>query len=360
MYKILAIGGSKSIEYTQQASKSNSDFEVRFIKMFSNGQPKGNEFFDVSDWEYFRKCDAAMIWGTWGSTHPKRQLNPLREEFNASEERRQAYNEWLNLQMVDLCQRYNKPLFVHETATLSRLRANYIHKENYKEMVPRYYRMGLQHWTYSRTLWCNSGIDTGKRVSNFKNEFEETYDKKITINHKWKNKKNGKVYIVAGLEHDPTSNTPVDQWIIECIKQIKSVSKRKIVVKPHPLSELDYVNILKNHKDVKLLTKDDSTKLYDFDDMYAAVVDSSTSVFELLDLGIPVFCTEHSFAAPFENTNLLNIEKPIYKNSEFYANWFKQMCYTEFTASEYQSGEIFKYKKHLLDKWYNEQNKKEI
>jgi hypothetical protein len=82
--------------------------------------------------------------------------------------------------------------------------------------------------------------------------------------------------------------------------------------------------------------------------MYCAVVDSSTSVFELITLGIPVFCTEHSFAAPLGNTNLNNIDDIFYPSDQQYQKWLQQMSYTEFSVEEWNHGEILPYIKQLI------------
>ena len=110
-----------------------------------------------------------------------------------------------------------------------------------------------------------------------------------------------------------------------------------------------------DHKKVSYTKKDTQRSLLEESkNMYCAVVDSSTSVFELLDIGIPVFCTEHSFAAPFGNTDLSRIDKPVLKDKKFYSQWVKQMCYTEFSLGEYTEGQIFKYIRKLLDKYYSQ------
>lgn len=349
---------SKAVAGMQSWLDNNSHvvgFEMYTSSRIANNIIQNDCFLTLTEWQYFLECDAVVLFGTWGSTHPDRQLTP-NSTLDLSCVKRQAYLEYINRNMVDLCKKYHKPIIVIETATYSRTRANHLDEWHLKGVKPRYYRMGINHWTWSRTTWCDASMDEGNRDLIFYNKFEEYAKKPFPINRRrWRHNLKGDVYIVAGLEHDPTSNESIDRWIQKSIRKIQQHSTRKIIVRSHPLSSLDYEEILKDFDSKKVsyipeekqqTIKDDSKK------MYCAVVDSSTSVFELLDLGIPVFCTEHSFAAPFGNTDLSKIEKPVLKDKKFYSQWVQQMCYTEFSFGEFTEGQIFKYIRKLLDKYH--------
>ena len=311
----------------------------------------------LSDWQNFIECDAVLLFGTWGSTHPDRQLTPTKNT-DFSSVKRQAYLEYINKSMVDLCKKYKKPMIVLETATYSRVRANHLSSLHFKSTKPRYYRMGINHWTWSRTTWCDPSMDDGNRDEIFYQKFEQNNNNIFPVSkRRWNHNRKGAVYIVAGLEHDPTSNESIDRWIQKSIRKIQQHTSKQIVVRPHPLSKLDYDELLQEFDPKKVsYTKMDTqhSLLEESKNMYCAVVDSSTSVFELLDIGIPVFCTEHSFAAPFGNTDLSRIDKPVLKDKKFYSQWVKQMCYTEFSLGEYTEGQIFKYIRKLLDKYYSQ------
>lgn len=317
-----------------------------------------DSFLTISEWQDFLECDAVLIFGTWGSTHPDRQIDFDAPDFDIKSIKRQAYLEYLNKNIVDLCEKYSKPVIVIETATLSRIRQNYVDEWHFKGLKPRYYRIGINHWTWSRTIWCDDSMDHGKRNETFRKSCNHFENIDLRSNKwQWRFNKNGDVYVIAGLEHDPTSNMSVDYWIQKTVSTLLDNTKRNIVVRPHPLSSLDYDLILEPFpaNRVSYTSKEEQLPIRDTaKNMYAAVLDSSTSVFELIDLGIPVYCTEHSFAAPFGNTDLTKIEKPILKDKKFYSQWFKQMCYTEFTITEYADGTVFRFIRKLLDKYYNQ------
>jgi hypothetical protein len=149
------------------------------------------------------------------------------------------------------------------------------------------------------------------------------------FNHQWKNNKDGYIVILPGLEDDPTSSVRVDKFVANAVKTIRQYTDRKIIVKAHPHSKLTYENL-----DVKVMTG--SNRLVDLaKDIYCAVLDSSTSVFELTELGIPAITTEHSFGMLLGNTDLSKIENLHYASSEEVLNWYEQMASTEFLMSEF-------------------------
>ena len=70
------------------------------------------------------------------------------------------------------------------------------------------------------------------------------------------------------------------------------------------------------------------------------MLDSSTSIFELTELGIPTITTEHSFGVGLGNTDLRKIEKLNYAKSDEVLKWYKQMASTEFLLSEFNNEEF--------------------
>ena len=70
-------------------------------------------------------------------------------------------------------------------------------------------------------------------------------------------------------------------------------------------------------------------------DVYCAVLDSSTSIFELTELGIPTITTQHSFGVGLGNTDYTKIENLHYASSEEVLKWYEQMASTEFLMSEF-------------------------
>jgi len=282
--------------------------------------------FNYKDFYDMKTCDFFLNNGTFGSEHTKRQWMPNADNHKMAVMNHR--NELVNM----FAYHFNKNIIHIESATLSRMKCNYINKF-YKQIPPRFYRMGLNHWVFSKTKWCKP-IE-GRLEKNLE-LIESANHIKFTnvFNHKWKNNKNGYILILPGLEDDPTSSIPVDKFVEQSVHWIKQVTDRKIVVKAHPHSKLNYNNL-----DVKVITGE--SKIVDMkDDIYCAVLDSSTSIFELTELGIPTITTEHSFGVGLGNTDLRKIEKLNYAKSDEVLKWYKQMASTEFLLSEFNNEEF--------------------
>jgi len=265
-----------------------------------------------------------------------------------------------NRNFVRLAQSLEKPIISVETATLSRIRPNYIDDapDNQKHIRPQYYRMSLNSWIYDRGTWLTPGklFKLRDRIKLFTENFNHYHEAGFNPKkHTWKNNPNGYILLLGQLEHDPTSQRLVGEWLEETVERIQSVTKRDIKFKPHPYTVDDYSEFCQANN-VELLSNEIKTQdLYE--DIYAAVVDNSTSVFELLDAGIPVFCGESSFAAPIGNTDVANIESPNYINSRQYFNWLCQMCFTEFSLVEMQEPTIVEVIQQFIDQHYNKEIK---
>ena len=279
--------------------------------------------FNYKDFYDMKTCDFFLNNGTFGSEHTKRQWMPNADNHKMAVMNHR--NELVNM----FAYHFNKNIIHIESATLSRMKCNYINKF-YKQIPPRFYRMGLNHWVFSKTKWCKP-IE-GRLEKNLE-LIESANHIKFTnvFNHKWKNNKNGYILILPGLEDDPTSSVRVDKFVANAVKTIRQYTERKIIVKAHPHSKLTYDNL-----DVKVMTG--SNRLVDLaKDIYCAVLDSSTSVFELTELGIPAITTEHSFGMLLGNTDYSKIEDLHYASSEEVLKWYEQMASTEFLMSEFSN-----------------------
>jgi len=295
----------------------------------ANALKENHEIIDLSDvdsfnYEHFwhmKTSDFFLNNGTFGSTHPKRQWLPDADNHKMAVMNHR--NEMVNM----FAKHFNKKIIHLESATLSRMKCNYDNRF-YKQIPPRFYRMGLNHWVFSHTKWCKP--IKGRLEKNLKLiEEENKFTFKNVFNHQWKNNKDGYIVILPGLEDDPTSSIRVDKFVANAVKTIRQYTERKIIVKAHPHSKLTYDNL-----DVKVMTG--SNRLVDLaKDIYCAVLDSSTSVFELTELGIPAITTEHSFGMLLGNTDYSKIEDLHYASSEEVLNWYEQMASTEFLMSEF-------------------------
>ena len=279
--------------------------------------------FNFKDFYDMKTCDFFLNNGTFGSQHPKRQWLP-----NVNNHKMAVMNHRNDLVNM-FAYHYNKKIIHIESATLSRMKCNYINKF-YKEIPPRYYRMGLNHWVYSKTKWCKP---IKGRLEKTISLIESANNIKFTNihNHQWKNNKDGYILILPGLEDDPTSSVPVAEFVAQTVHWIKQVTDRKIVVKAHPHSKLTYSDL-----DVEVMVG--NNKIVDIaKDVYCAILDSSTSIFELTELGIPTITTEHSFGVGLGNTDYRKVENLHYANSNEVLKWFEQMASTEFLMSEFDN-----------------------
>jgi len=299
--------------------------------------------FNKSTEEIAATCDVFVLQGTWGSKHLSRQYNK-----NVEKNKTMATLNESNQQMYNLSVKLKKPLIVFETYTLTRQRRNHINID-YKNMFPRYYRMGLGHWIYGKGQWCYNQLPN--RLLRMNKEHQLYHNFKLNFfDHSWNNNPNGYILVLPGLEHDPT-NEDVESWLAITLQHIRSVTDRKIVIKPHPLSTLNFSSLLIQSSNTYLI--DSNLSLQETSkDVFAAVIDNSTSVFELVDLGIPCFCSQDNFGVDLKNTDLNNIENPYYPNPKEYSSWANKMSYTEFSAADISNEEIIiPYIKELIEKY---------
>lgn len=340
--KLTLVGSSKPMNKLATTLKMHGEkygYKHHYIQRDLNSQA----LFDLDDMWHLKNTDAIVIFGTWGSTHVNRQWRPGLIE-------RQARLNFLNQTTVELAELYHIPLIVIESSTLSRIRHNYVDPSFYansnhvdhKSIVPRYYRIGMGHWTYGRTTWPHPTVEGKERLERFRKEVANLYKVDIPFHqHKWRYNPDGKVLICPGLEHDPTSNQGITDWLKELLSQIPRHTQRKIAIKPHPKSQLNYKELLKDYEYTLIGT---DKKLKDIrDEIYCGVLDSSTSVFELLDLGIPCVTSRTNFGAPFGNTELKDIDRLKLPTKEFYYDWCVEMAHTEFTLEEFSRPKIFQF-----------------
>ena len=275
----------------------------------------------------FDKCDTLVVNGTWGGERRKAHVKPdLNYEGKiASYIMLSSYLDMFNQHLVSLAKEQEKKIISIESPTISRCLFNNFKNHSTKSHV----RMSLDHWTWGQ----------GKFIKRPDPEFPQTIaniGKTSFLNHTWRNNKDGNVLIIGGLPWDPTSTIEVEDFIEHSIKQIKLVSDRPIVVKVHPGCKIDMSYITDKYDNVTLLNR--HTKLQSlYKDTYAAVIDNSTSCFELLEAGIPVFCSPDSFCEGLGNLDVSKIERPYYAEPGEVVKWANTMSMTEFSKSNHNS-----------------------
>ena len=347
MLKIVSLGTSNAISAIAHAIKMwGKGHNLSIYRIF---QRPVSKLLSEEDVVRIINCDAFLVDGTWGSTSPKRQKYKTIDiekdkdgkviDFN-----RFAWMEYVNLQASRLAKKYRKPLLVTESATLSRIKCNYIDTW-YKKTGPRYYRMGKNQWTYGKTKWCKSlNLQRLNNMIMLTTRYNPEVKLENIYNHQWKNNKDGAVLIVPGLEHDPTSSMPVPEFIKTTVEKVRKATTRKILVKAHPHSKIVIEDLV---EDVEVVDRDVTLNTI-IDDVYCGVLGESTSIFQLINLGIPCITSQYNFGVELENTNIDKIEDLYYATPEEVLEWYKMVSYTEFTLQEFDSDKIFYYIKELI------------
>lgn len=284
------------------------------------------------------QCDVLAIQGTWGSDLRKFDLS--KGKVNP----RQSILDHYNGIFAKIAKIRKIPFIVLESSTLSRFRGNYINTE-YKNIEPRYYRMAKDHWIYGKATWVSPKEKS--RLSDYADQIER-YGASIDFNsHSWIKNPFGSILILLGLEHDPTNQNNIESWVLDTIKKLRTITNRKILIKAHPQSKLKFKESLAI-EDVYIISS--GLKIRDLaDHCYCAIIDNSTSIFELTELGIICFTSKDSFGAALGNTDISKIENPYYPTLQEYLDWLHSMSYTEFSIFEFNSESILEPFCELID-----------
>jgi hypothetical protein len=125
----------------------------------------------------------------------------------------------------------------------------------------------------------------------------------------------------------------METWITDTIQEIKSVSDRKIVLRPHPRA------FFKNNlKDVRIELPRKIPNTYDdFDidyNFHCVINHNSGPCVQSAIFGTPVICDQSSLAWPVSD-HYKNIENISLSDRE---NWFVELCHTEWTVEEISKG----------------------
>jgi hypothetical protein len=116
----------------------------------------------------------------------------------------------------------------------------------------------------------------------------------------------------------------VSNWLDDTIKEIKKHTDRPIKIRNKPRG--------KGTSGPAVAT---IPLAEDLKNAYCCVTSCSISAVESLATGIPVICSTRSFASPIAETNLNNIEKPLYHEP---TKWLNSLAYQQFTPEEYANG----------------------
>lgn len=144
--------------------------------------------------------------------------------------------------------------------------------------------------------------------------------------------------IIVALQHSRSLQVAgVDQtaWLHAMLANLKAVTDRPIVVRPHPRSRLDLGTLPKN---VTVQIPNPMPNTYDSFDMHydchAVVNYNSGPGIQAAIAGVRPVVENTSLAHPV-SINIADIEQPYDRDREL---WLTQICHTEYTVKEIRSG----------------------
>ena len=212
-----------------------------------------------------------------------------------------------------------------------------------------YYKVGLNHFTWNEGIFYNknSPSDRWERIQKEQN---------IEIKPWRQDRYDDSKYILFLLQNpiDTSLNSltmDYTDWIIQTIKRIKTITKKKIKIRLHPrfLKKFDAVKFLKEgvavSKNYHGWNKSHGGKsLYeDFKNTWACVTFSSNAATEAVCEGIPVINLDNSsFSWPVSYHTLDILNNSIIKCDFDRTQWLYDCAYTQWTMKEINSGIVHK------------------
>tara|TARA_B100000035_G_scaffold301400_1_gene297957 strand:- start:4926 stop:5771 length:846 start_codon:yes stop_codon:yes gene_type:complete len=160
----------------------------------------------------------------------------------------------------------------------------------------------------------------------------------------------GKYILICG-QHDKSlqwQGMPrMSNWFLETYDQIRNVTDRPILFRPHPRCRLEHIERGLRHVERQEPIKLDNT--YDdfdmgFDNIWATVSWSSNPAIHSVIEGVPAFTGPSSLAFDVALQNLKQIEDPLYCDR---TQWLNDYAHTEYTIEEISQGIPLK---HLTSK----------
>lgn len=160
--------------------------------------------------------------------------------------------------------------------------------------------------------------------------------KKLNVKLKKQKHSNGSILIAAQHRNsEQLSGINVEAWINQRINELRSVTDRPILVRPHPRSPINYSLLPKDVQIQHPVPLPNTYDSFDFDAGFHAVVNySSGPGIQAAIAGARPIVNQASLAYP------VSIE--IAKVEENYtidrSNWLIEICHTEYTVDELKQG----------------------
>ena len=158
-----------------------------------------------------------------------------------------------------------------------------------------------------------------------------------------------KIYIIGQhtKSHQWRDESDIKYWTHNTCHEIRQVSDRPIVIRPHPRCLFDIDHFAMPNVELQLPKKIPNTyDDFDFDisDAYAVIAPTSNTGPQSVIAGKPIWTWPASLAYPVSNTSLRMIEKPLMPDRQ---QWLNDYAHTEYTLEEISQGIPLK---HLTNK----------
>jgi hypothetical protein len=222
----------------------------------------------------------------------------------------------------DFIKESGKPFLVYESPCF-RKNCSWIGGENYMQ------RVGWNHFM-RQGIFCNKNSPSDR--------FEKiAKDQEIKI-LPWRKSGEYILFICqkpgdSSLENVYSKYEHYTDYIIDCVKQIRKHSDRKILLRGHPRSN-------KSRMIAESRTNGGTGLARDFENAWCVIGTTSNTLIESACLGIPTFALdESSMAYDISQPDLSYIENP--KLDIERMQWLYDLAYTQWYTEEHQTGKVW-------------------
>ena len=175
----------------------------------------------------------------------------------------------------------------------------------------------------------------------------------------WQNKENGDIILALQLPGDASlRGQDISEWAIDTIERIRSVTKRSIVIRSHPLSSdrgmeaygalVSYV-AFKKIRGIKFSDGQQTSWNSDLKNAYCTITYTSGLAVDSVLQGIPtVACNPGNFAWGISSNNPEDVEDLKYASNEQINRWLQMLSMCQWSESEMEDGTAMAYLEPLM------------
>ena len=284
------------------------------VDLQKNLLKKGKKW-DLYDKDDYKECQNAIVFGS-----TKKHTSKLWKIQNKSQRLKNEIERTHNTLTTD------KKLIVFETPILGRK----ITDEH------THYRVGLDHFL--------------PKLADFKWQADDkryqVLKKQIDLNLKpWREKHKSKNVLILCQNPSDASLLGLDikQWVMATVKHLMKVTKRKIVIRNHPLAKASITEMFELMYNIKQVEISENSLEKDLASAHCAVSYTSGASIDAMMNGIPVITpSPYNFVYGISSHDLENVENPILGDR---LSLLYKLSYTQWSVEEIIEGKPLK---HLL------------